>query len=183
MRYIRLIALALTAMCLLCACNAGDPSSQNRETQQNTGGEYQSSWITGLSKEQASANAAVADWFLLCATEERDDIGHYVLRYVVNNADGTSTYHLLLYRSATEHDAKSFNVEFSLDGTLLTVTPIYNSSDKSNYGYDLVYLCLTASSDLKINVELLVDGDYPGQIVTTTSTPITPDTLGANANG
>ena len=183
MKYIRLIAIMLAAMCLLCACTPGDPSSENRETQQNAGGEYQSSWITGLSKEDASANTAVADWLALCATEERNDIGHYVLRYVVNNADGTSTYHLLLYRSATEHDAKSFDVDFALDGTLLTVTPTYHSSDKSDFGYDLIYLCLTASSDLKINVELLVDGDYPGQIITSTSTPITPDTLGANANG
>ncbi len=183
MKYIRLIALTLVAICLLCACNPGTPSSENREIQQNTGSEYQSSWITGLSKEDASANAAVADWLALCATEERDGIGHYVLRYAVNNADGTSTYHLLLYRSATEYDAKSFDVDFSLDGNLLTATPTYNSSDKNNFGYDLIYLCLTAPSDLKLNVELLVDGDYPGQIITSTSTPITPDTLGASANG
>lgn len=183
MKYIKIPAVICILACLLCACNAKAPTLEYTETQQQSKAEYQSTWITGLSTAGASANAAVADWLALCATAERDDIGHYVLRYVVANTDGTSTTHLLLYRSATEYDAKSFDVTFSQDGNVLTVTPTYNSSDKSQYGYDLIYLCLTAQSDLKVNVELLVDGDYPGQIITSTGTPITPDTLGANANG
>lgn len=181
MKYTKLIAALAAALFLFCACNPAG-GSEELTTAQQTGTEYQSSWITGISLEQASANTAVADWLALCATEERNDIGHYVLRYVVNNPDGTTTAHLLLYRSATEQDFKSFDVSFTEESGLLTVTPTYNSSDKSVHGYDLIYLCLTYRADLKLSVELLVDGDYPGQIVTSTSTPITPDTLGVNAN-
>ncbi len=179
MRYTKILAALAAALCLLCACNTQKPPADYTETAQQTGTDYQSSWITGISKTDAAQNSAVADWLELCAKEERNDIGHYVLRYVAENADGTATYHLLLYRSATEYDAKSFDVSFSMDQKLLTVTPTYNSSDKNQYGYDLVYLCLTAPADCKLNVEMLVDGDYPGQIITSTSTPITPDTLGA----
>lgn len=182
MKYIKIIAILTAALCLLCACNGNSPSSDYQETNQQSGTAYDSVWITGLSKSDAVQNSAVADWILLCADSERDDIGHYVLRYVIDNGNGTSTYHLLLYRSATQYDAKSFDVSFALDGNLLTVTPTYNSSDKSEYGYDLTYLCLTAASNLKLNVEMQVDGDYPGQIITSTSTPITPDTFGAGAN-
>lgn len=181
MKYTKLIAVAAAVLILFCACTSGG-DSEELTTALQTGTQYQSTWITGISREQALANTAVADWLALCATDERNDIGHYVLRYVVSNPDGTTTAHLLLYRSATEHDFKSFDVSFAQDAGLLTVTPTYNSSDKSAHGYDLVYLCLTHSSDLSLSVELLVDGDYPGQIVTSTSTPITPDTLGVAVN-
>ena len=183
MKYIKITVALCMIACLLFACNANTPTLEYEETQQQSKAEYQSTWITGLSTASVSGNAAVADWLALCASEERNDIGHYVLRYVTNNTDGTATIHLLLYRAATEYDAKSFDVTFSQDAGVLTVTPTYLSSDKNQYGYDLIYLCLTVPGDLKVNVEMLVDGDYPGQIITSTSTPITPDTLGANANG
>lgn len=178
MKYIRILAAALVLLCTLCACTTPDqpPEPQNPQTQ--TGSQYQSSWITGLSKSAVSNNPAVADWLLACAGSERDDIAHYVLQCKVPNADGTTTYHLLLYRSAPEFDAASFTVNFALDGNLLTVTPSYTSSDKSEYGYDLVYLTLVARTDLRVSVELLVDGDYPGQIVTTVQQPFTPDSFG-----
>ena len=182
MKYIRLLAILTALLCLLCACNTDKGESEYGQTNTQTGTQYESSWTTGISKEAASQNCAVADWLTLCADGERDGIGHYVLRNTVENGDGTSTHHLLLYRSATACDAKSFTVSFTEDDGLLTVTPAYTSSDKSQYGYDLVYLCLTADSDLRLLVELLVDGDYPGQINTTTTDRITPDTFGAQSH-
>lgn len=178
MRYIRIFAALAVAACLLCACNTQTPPNDDRQEQTQTGTEYQSSWITGISKEAALTNSAVADWLTLCADSERDDIGHYVLRNVQNNGDGTSTHHLLLYRSATEYDAASFTVDFSLDGELLVVTPTYTSSEKSQYGYDLIYLTFCTDSDIKATVEMLVDGDYPGHVTTTVDSVITPDTFG-----
>ena len=183
MKYIRLIATLLAALCLLCACNTNSPESgTDRQPVTQSGGQYQSSFITGISKESACKNPDVAAWIELCAAEERNDIGHYVLRNTVDNGDGTSTHHLLLYRSSTEQDAKSFEVSFAEDGELLTVTCTYTSSDKSQYGYDLVYLTLQAESDLRVLPELVVDGDYPGQIVTATQKAITPDTFGTQNN-
>lgn len=179
MKYIRPIAMILAMLCLLCACNANGPDTEtDRQPVEQSGGQYESSFVIGFSKESACKNPDVAAWIELCSTDERDGIGHYVLRNTVDNGDGTSTHHLLLYRSATEHDAKSFEVSFAEDGELLTVTCTYTSSDKSQYGYDLVYLTLQADSDLRVLPELVVDGDYPGQIVTTTQKTITPDTFG-----
>ncbi len=185
MRYIRpltLMAALLCALCLLCACKPDDTPPEPGQTNTQVGTQYGSSWVTGIAKSAASENKAVADWLALCSTDERDGIGHYVLRNTVENADGTATHHLLLYRSATAYDAASFTVTFTEDGGLLTVTPTYTSSDASKYGYDLVYLCFTADSDANLIVEMLVDGDYPGLITTTTADPITPDTFGAQSN-
>ena len=179
MRYIRSLAAAAALLCMLCACKPQTPPLDYGQTNTQTGTQYQSSWVTGISKASASHNAAVADWLELCSGSERDDIGHYVLRNTKDNGDGTSTHHLLLYRSATEFDAASFTVDFAKDGDLLTVIPTYTSSDESRYGYDLIYLTLTADSSLRVNVELLVDSDYPGHINTTTADAITPDTFGS----
>lgn len=184
MRYIRPLTLALAlacSLCLLCACQNSNPPEPG-QTNTQVGTQYASSWVTGISKSAASENKTVADWLALCSTDERDGIGHYALRNTVENADGTSTHHLLLYRSATAYDATSFTVSFAEDGGLLTVTPTYTSSDASQYGYDLVYLCLTADNDLDLLVEMLVDGDYPGMIMTTTAEAITPDTFGAQSH-
>ncbi len=185
MRYIRplaLISALLCALCLLCACNQNDTPPEPGQTNAQVGTQYGSSWVTGISKSAASENKAVADWLALCSTDERNGIGHYALRNTVENADGTATHHLLLYRSATAYDAASFTVNFAEDGGLLTVTTTYTSSDTSQYGYDLVYLCFTADSDLNFLVEMLVDGDYPGMIMTTTADSITPDTFGAQSH-
>ena len=180
MKYIRVFAALAAMVCLLCACKPDTPPLEQPSTQIGT--QYGSTWTTGISKEAASKNKAVADWLELCSDSERDDIGHYVLRNTVENGDGTTTHHLLLYRSATEHDAKSFTVSFTEDGELLVVTPTYTSAEQSEYGYDLIYLCLTADSDVRVLVELLVDGDYPGQIITTVKDAITPDTFGVQSN-
>ena len=179
MRYTRMLAVTAALLCLLCACKPNTPPLDYGQTDTQTGTQYQSSWVTGISKDSAAGNAVVADWLKLCSDDERDDIGHYVLHNQVDNADGTSTHHFLLYRSATEYDAKSFTVDFALDGELLTVTPTYTSSEQSQYGYDLIYLTLTADSGLRVLVELMVDGDYPGHINTNVSDSISPDTFGA----
>ena len=176
MKYMGWIAIALASICLLCACNTQTQQTEYDTTLAQTGEQYQSSWVTGINKTEASANAAVADWLALCATSERDDIGHYVLRNSTENGDGTTTHHLLLYRSATEQDAASFTVSFAQNGDTLIVTPTYTSSQKAQYGYDLIYLTLCTESNVRIAVELLVDGDYPGQIVTTTADAIAPNT-------
>ena len=177
--YVKILTVALLLLAMLCACKpqTQNPPKEYETTATQTGTQYQSSWITGISKASASGNAAVADWITLCASAERDDIGHYVLRNSVENADGTTTHHLLLYRSAAAYDAASFTVDFAADGDLLTVTPTYTSSQSAQYGYDLIYLTLCTASEVRIAVELLVDGDYPGQIVTTTQDAITPDTF------
>lgn len=180
--YIKVFTAALVLLFLACACTTQEQPPEYGTTNTQVGTQYQSSWITGISKASATANAAVADWVELCSSSERDGIGHYVLRNSVDNGDGTTTHHLLIYRSATEYDAASFTVDFAAEGETLTVTPTYTSSDKSQYGYDLIYLTLRAESDMRIAVELLVDGDYPGQIVTTTKDTITPDTFGAQSN-
>ncbi len=177
MKYIRIITITFALLCLLCACTQQQPP-QPPQQQTQTGTQYQSSWVTGISKESASANAAVSEWLTLCADSERDSIGHYVLRRVCNNGDGTSTHHLLIYRSATEADFASFDVSFEKGGDMMVVTPTYTSSDKSLYGYDLIYLTLTTDSNVRVLVELLVDSDYPGQIITTTDKSISPDTFG-----
>lgn len=179
--YIKTVTAALLLLGILCACNAQSQETHKEydTTSTQTGTQYQSSWITGISKSSASANPAVADWISLCSASERDDIGHYVLRNSIDNQDGTTTHHLLLYRSETEYDAASFTVDFAADGNILTVTPTYTSSQASQYGYDLIYLTLCTASDVRISVELLVDGDYPGQITTTTNDTITPGTFGS----
>lgn len=182
MKYIRSLAAAAALLFLLCACKPQTPTIDYGQTNTQTGTQYQSSWTTGISKEAASQNKAVADWLALCAKDERNDIGHYVLHNKAENADGTTTHHLLIYRSATEYDAKSFTVSFAEADGLLTVTPTYTSSEQSEYGYDLIYLCLTANSDVRVLVELLVDGDYPGHINTTTADAITPDTFGVQGH-
>ena len=182
MKYTGLLAGALTLICLLSACHTQTGPQEYETTATQTGTQYQSSWITGISKDAASQNTAIADWLERCARPERDDIGHYVLHNAVDNGDGTLTHHLLLYRSATEHDAKAFTVDFAQSDDALTVTPTYTSSDKSVYGYDLIYLTLRADASLDLSVEILVDGDYPGAIQTTTQSAITPDTFGAQTN-
>ncbi len=188
MKYTGLLAAALALILALCACETQDPNASQESTKEygstvtQTGTQYQSSWVTGISKADACTNQAVADWIALCSQPERDDIGHYVLHNKAQNADGTTTHHLLLYRSATEKDAKNFTVDFAMSGEVLTVTPTYTSSDASAYGYDLIYLTLTTQDDPEISVELLVDGDYPGAIQSTTSSAITPDTFGAQAD-
>ena len=188
MKYTGLLAAALALFCTLCACETQDPNTPQETTQEysstatQTGSQYDSSWVTGISKADACTNQAVADWITLCSQPERDDIGHYVLHNKVENSDGTTTHHLLLYRSATEKDAKDFTVDFAMNGEMLTVTPTYTSSDTSVYGYDLIYLTMTTQGNPEISVEMPVDGDYPGAIQTTTASAITPDTFGAQAN-
>ena len=182
MKYIGWIATALACICLLGACNDQTDQKEYDTTATETGAQYQSSWVTGISKASAMQNAAVADWLALCATAERDGIGHYVLHNAQDNGDGTKTHHILLYRSATEKDCKSFTVDFAAKDDTLTVTPTYTSSDKSQYGYDLIYLNLRADAALEITVDMLVDGDYPGAIQSTTSATITPDTFGAKTD-
>ena len=182
MKYIGWIAAALACICLLSACHAQTQQKEYDTTATETGTQYQSSWVTGISKASAMQNQAVADWLALCATADRDDIGHYVLHNAKENGDGTKTHHILLYRSATEADYKEFTVTFAENGDSLTVTPTYTSSDKSQYGYDLIYLTLCADATLEITVDLLVDGDYPGAIQSTTTAIITPDTFGTQAD-
>lgn len=182
MKYMKILTAVLALLCLLCACNAQKPPIDHTQPITQTGTAYQSSWTVGISKASAEQNHAVAEWIALCASTERDGIGHYVLHNVTDNGDDTSTHHFLLYRSATEFDAASFTVEFAADEDFLTVTPTYTSSTESAYGYDLIYLTLTAKSELRVLVEMLVDGDYPGQIVTKTQEAITPDTFGAQGN-
>ncbi len=182
MKYIRLLAAAAALLFLLCACKPQTPPLDYGQTNTQTGTQYSSSWTTGISKEAAIANKAVANWLTLCSKGERDDIGHYVLHNKQENADGTTTHHLLLYRSATEYDAQSFTVSFAEADGLLTVTPTYVSSEQSVYGYDLIYLCLSTDSEVQVLVELLVDGDYPGHINTTTADTITPDTFGVQGH-
>lgn len=179
MKYIGWIAVALACTCLLCACHTQTQPKEYDTTATETGTQYRSSWVTGISKSSAAANQAVANWLELCAGAERDDIGHYVLHNAHDNGDGTKTHHILLYRSATEADYKEFTVTFAENGDTLTVTPTYTSSDKSQYGYDLIYLTLCADAALEVTVEMLVDSDYPGAIQTTTDKTITPDTFGA----
>lgn len=182
MKYIGRLALALACICLLAACNPQEQQKEYDTTATETGAQYQSSWVTGISKASAMQNAAVADWLALCATAERDGIGHYVLHNAKDNGDGTKTHHILLYRSATEKDCKNFTVDFAQNGDALTVIPTYTSSDKSQYGYDLIYLTLRADAALEITVDMLVDGDYPGAIQSTTSATITPDTFGTQTD-
>ncbi|MBQ5362750.1 MAG: hypothetical protein IIU63_05315 [Clostridia bacterium] len=188
MKYTAPFAGALVLCCLLCACHVQAPE-QNPEstmeyesvaTQQGT--QFDSSWMIGISKSAACQNAAVADWIARCAAPERDDIGHYALHHKTDNGNGSTTHHLLLYRSATEHDAKAFTVEFSLSGDTLTVTPTYTSADTSAYGYDLIYVTFMTEGDPALSVEMLVDGDYPGLIQSTTASSITPDTFGTQAD-
>ena len=184
MKYTAPIAAALIFGCLLCACQAQDPGQEQNSTMEyesvatQKGELYQSSWTTGISKAAASENTAVADWLERCAAPERDDIGHYALHNKADNGDGTTTHHLLLYRSAAEKDAKAFTVDFSVNGQTLTVTPTYTSGNTSAYGYDLIYVTFMTEGDLALSVEMLVDGDYPGLIQSTTASPITPDTFG-----
>ena len=182
MKYIGWVATALACICLFGACNTQTNQKEYDTTATETGAQYQSSWVTGISKASAMHNQAVAEWLELCASAERDDIGHYVLHNAVDNGDGTKTHHLLLYRSATEKDCKNFTVDFAAKDDTLTVTPTYTSSDKSQYGYDLIYLSLCADATLDITVEMLIDGDYPGAIQSTTSATITPDTFGAKTD-
>lgn len=189
MKYTRLLAAALIMLCISSACTAQDTNQPEKDgtaeygtTATETGTQYQSSWIRGISKAAASQNTAVADWLALCSAPERDDIGHYVLHGKTDNSDGTTTHHLLLYRSATEKDCKTFTVTFAEGTDTLTVTPVYTSADTSAYGYDLIYLTLCASSTLALSVEPLVDGDYPGAIQSTTAASITPDTFGTQAD-
>ncbi len=188
MKYTGLIATALAVLCLSCACRAQEPNQEQHTTKEystvdtQTGTQYESSWMTGISKSTACKNKAVADWLELCSRPERDDIGHYVLHNQADNGDGTTTHHLLLYRSATEKDAKSFTVDFAMNGDALTVTPTYTSSDVSAYGYDLIYLTLCTDGNPELNVEFLIDGDYPGAIQSTTTDAISPDTFGMQAD-
>ena len=178
MKYIGFFAITLALLGLFCACTPQTPPPDYSTPTVQTGKDYESSWTTGLSKDEASQNPAVASWLAQCSAPERDGIGHYVLRNTKDNGDGTSTHHLLIYRSATEKDAQSFDVSFAVDGNLLTVTPTYTSAKSSEYGYDLIYLTLRTDSDVKILVELLVDNDYPGQIITKVDDAISPDTFG-----
>ena len=182
MKYIGMIAIALACTCLLCACHTQTPPQEYDTTATQIGTQYSSSWVTGISKASVMQNAAVADWIALCATAERDDIGHYILHNAVENGDGTKTYHILLYRSTTTADYKSFTVDFAQNGDTLTVTPTYTSANQSQYGYDLIYLTLRADASLEITVEMLVDGDYPGAIQSTTNATITPDTFGTQTD-
>lgn len=188
MKYISPLAATLVLLCLLCSCNTQDPTQQEQPTKDygttnsQVGTQYDSSWVTDISKTAACQNPAIADWIARCAQPERDDIGHYVLHNKVDNGDGTTTHHLLLYRSATQKDIKAFSVDFALNGDTLTVTPTYTSSDALTYGYDLIYLTLRTEGCPDLSVELLVDGDYPGQIQTTTADVITPDTFGTQAD-
>ncbi len=190
MKYTGLLATALVLLCLTCACETQDQGQDQGQdttkeygtTATQTGAQYQSSWMTGISKAAACQNKAIADWIALCSTPERDEIGHYVLHSKVDNGNGTTTHHLLLYRSATEKDAKDFTVDFAMNGDMLTVTPTYTSADTSAYGYDLIYLTLCTEGSPELSVELLVDGDYPGQIQSTTASVITPDTFGTQAD-
>lgn len=188
MKYTGLISFALVLCCLLCACETKDPNQgQDNTIEYNTavthvGEQYESSWVTGISKADACKNAAVAEWLERCAAPERDGIGHYALHSKAPNANGSTTHHLLLYRSATEKDAKAFTVSFAMDGEILTVTPTYTSADSSAYGYDVIYVTFCTEGNPEISVEMLVDGDYPGLIQSTTSSAITPDTFGEQAD-
>ncbi len=188
MKYTGLLAAALAVLCLTCACERQDPGQSQDSTKEydtvatQTGAQYESSWVTGISKAAACQNKAVADWITLCAAPERNDIGHYVLHNKADNGNGTTTHHLLLYRSATEKDAKSFTVDFTMNGDTLTVTPTYTSADTSAYGYDLIYVTFITQGAPALSVELLVDGDYPGAIQSTTAEIITPDTFGTQAD-
>ena len=177
MRYTGLLVAVLAVLCLTCACENQDSNKEYNTVATQTGAQYHSSWMTGIAKADACQNAAIADWLELCAAPERDDIGHYILHNKVHNQDNTFTHHLLLYRSATAKDAAHFTVDFSLNGDTLTVTPTYTSADTSVYGYDLIYVSFVTEKDLEISVELLVDGDYPGAIQSTTPYSITPDTF------
>ena len=85
--------------------------------------------------------------------------------------------YLYFFFAATAKDAAHFTVDFSLNGDTLTVIPTYTSADTSVYGYDLIYVSFVTEKDLEISVELLVDGDYPGAIQSTTPYSITPDTF------
>lgn len=178
MKYIKIFAIILALLGLFCACTPKTPPPDYSAPSVQAGKDYESSWTTGLFKDAASQNPTVASWLEQCAAPERDSIGHYVLRNTTENGDGTSTHHLLIYRSATEKDAQSFDVNFTIDGNVLTVTPTYTSSDSSQYKYDLIYLTFCTDSDIKILIELLVDNDYPGQIITKVSDAISPDTFG-----
>lgn len=189
MKHIGLLTAAAALLCVLSACNttkdpgqSEQPSMDYETVDMQTGADYHSSMLTGISKDAACKNAAVADWIALCAQPERDDIGHYVLHNKQDNGDGTFTHHLLLYRSATEKDLRHFTVTFTMQENTLTVTPTYTSADTSLYGYDLIYVTLRTEGDPELSVELLVDGDYPGQIQSTTQSAITPDTFGINAH-
>lgn len=182
MKYIGWIATALACICLLGACNDQTDQKEYDTTATELGTQYESHWVTGITKASASQNEAVADWLALCATAERDGIGHYVLHNAKDNGDGTKTHHILLYRSATDTDYKHFTVDFAQNGDALTVIPTYTSSEKSQYGYDLIYLTLRADAALEITVDMLVDGDYPGAIQSTTSAAITPDTFGTKTD-
>ena len=177
MKYIGFFAITLALLGILCACTPQTPPPDYSTPTVQTGKDYESSWTTGLSKEAASGNPAVASWLAQCAAPERDSIGHYVLRNTADNGDGTSTHHLLIYRSATEKDAQSFTVSFTADGNLLIVTPTYTSASTSQYGYDLIYLTFRTDSDTDAIIELLVDDGYPGQIITKVSDDISPDTF------
>lgn len=188
MKYIAPIAGALVLCCLLYACQA-QSSEQNQDTTieyesavTQQGKQFHSSWTTGISKSAACENAAVADWIALCAAPERDDIGHYALHHKSDSGNGTTTHHLLLYRSATEKDAKSFTVDFALNGDVLTVTPTYTSADTAAYGYDLIYVTFVTEGSPSLSIEMLVDGDYPGLIQSTTANAISPDTFGTQAD-
>lgn len=188
MKYTAPIVGALALCCLLCACETQDPNQITDTTAEystvatQTGEQYDSSWVLGISKAAACQNKAVADWIDRCAAPERDDIGHYVLHQKVDNGNGTVTHHLLLYRSATQKDAGSFTVDFAVNGETLTVTPTYTSAETAAYGYDLIYLTFCTEGDPELSVEMLVDGDYPGLIQSTTKDAITPDTFGTQAD-
>jgi hypothetical protein len=188
MKHTGLIAAALALLCLLCACRAQNPSNEQHSTKEydtvatQNGTQYQSSWVIGISKAAACENQAIADWIALCAAPERDDIGHYVLHNKADNGDGTTTHHLLLYRSAAEKDIAQFTVEFAANGNSLTVTPTYTSAESATYGYDLIYVTFMTEGDPALSVEMLVDGDYPGLIQSTTASSITPDTFGTQAD-
>lgn len=188
MKYIAPIAVTLVLGCLLCACETQSPNQDQQTTAEystvatQSGEQYDSSWTTGISKAAACENEAVADWIARCAAPERDGIGHYVLHSKADNGDGTTTHHLLLYRSATEKDTKDFKVDFAMNGETLTVTPTYTCADTSVYGYDLIYVTFRTQGCPELSVEMLVDGDYPGLIQSTTASVITPDTFGTQAD-
>ena len=73
-------------------------------------------------------------------------------------------------------------MDFALNGDVLTVTPTYTSADTAAYGYDLIYVTFVTEGSPSLSIEMLVDGDYPGLIQSTTANAISPDTFGTQAD-